>query len=157
FYEMIVLAPRLKAKGMVQLTGRPALELNDGEGVAVYSRSTVADHKAQLSALRFHTFDRDTQLSLLEITTPKKYEYQRIALLFVVRGAEVLYHNWNFERRYSSLQPDAEKPRYPVPQGFVIANHGPKRHLDSTVQFRLIHRFDILSWINSGVARFFVK
>jgi hypothetical protein len=156
-YTLTVLAPRLKARGVVQLPGGPEVDLGEGHGIAVHAYSDMADHKQALSQLRFHTFDQGTQMSLLEFTTPERYEYQRVALMLVTRGNEIVHHSCDYGRTFTSLELDPEKPNYPKPLGFRLTERSPAGSVSGDVTLRTIRRFDILSWLNSAVARFFVK
>jgi hypothetical protein len=60
---------RLKARATLQLPGGPVQDLGEGQGVALHAFSNVADYKLADSWMRFHTFDRDLQLSFYEFTT----------------------------------------------------------------------------------------
>jgi hypothetical protein len=157
FYDLTVLAPRLKAQGVLEFTDGPTIELRDGTGVALYVRSNMADHKQMLGLLRCHTFDGATQVSLMEFTAPEDYRYQRVGLLLIIRGSEVVYESYDYDRRYSALEPDPEDPHYPVPRGFVVSNHAGASGVQGEVKLRLIQRYDILDWVKSGIGRFFLR
>ena len=156
-FQMTYLAPRLRVKGRAQFRGQPEVELNDGVGIAIYSYSDTAEHKGAGSRLRFDSFDKDLQFSLLEIRRPKDAGEGRIGLLLLMRGGNIIHHGYTFERHYTGYHRDPEKPHYPIPNGFGFSNIGMGRRVAGDVRFRQIYRLDVLSWVNSGVVRFFAR
>ena len=76
--------------------------------------------------------------------------------MLVVRKGQVVYSGWDEGRRYTDLRVDPEKPRYPVPEGLELVNQGGSG-VQLEAHFRLLHRFDILDWVNSSLVRFVVR
>ena len=156
-FQMTYLAPRLRVKGRAQFRGQPEVELNDGMGIAIHSYSDTAEHKGAGSRLRFDTFDKDLQFSLLEIRRPKEVGEGKIGLLLLMRGGNIIHHAYTFVRHYTGYHRDPEKPHYPIPDGFKFSNIGMGRRVAGEVRFRQIYRLDVLKWVSSGLVRFLAR
>ena len=70
-FELTLVAPRLRCRGVLQLPGEPGLTLRDGWGIASHALSTLPDHLQALSTLALHTFDAPEQVSALAFAAPR--------------------------------------------------------------------------------------
>lgn len=157
FLDLALLAPRLRAHGMVQMPGQPAVTLRDGVGVALYRGTTVAERDRMVGALRFDSFQGDRQVSLFELTASKSRAHQRLAALLVLQGASIEYHATGFERQFIDVAREAEQPGYPLPGGFAFRHVAGDRRVVGQADLELLRRDDVLSFVNGGLTRFFAR
>ncbi len=157
FHELVVLAPRLKARGTAQFPGGPVIDLGEGTGVALRSYSNTADYKQAGSQFRFHTFDKDPQFSFVELTATEKIGGQRLGYLWVTRGADILAQSFDADRRFTTTRADPKSPHYPVAEGFVLADRGAAHAVTGEARLSLVRRDDLLDWLDSSVARLVVR
>jgi hypothetical protein len=157
FLDFAVIAPRLKVKGRAQITGEQPVELLDGVGIATHAYSNFAEFRQAVTWLRFETFDREIQVSLLEFRTPQPERFQRVPMILVFRRSELVYHSFDCDREYLGYDEDPEKPGYPVPKAFRFSSNGGGKLVRGDVQLRQIYRLDVLSWVKSGFIRWLAR
>ncbi|HLA76886.1 MAG TPA: hypothetical protein VJU18_04820 [Vicinamibacteria bacterium] len=157
FYDLTVLAPRLKARGSARFPGGPLLDLGEGVGVALRSYSNLADYQQAASVFRFHSFDPGVQLSLAEITTTAKHGSERLGFLWMVRGSRVVFRSYDVDRRFTLTRRDAAGPGYPVPQALTLGAGRPDPAVSGQAKLELRRRDDLLGWLDSALVRFVVR
>ncbi len=156
-YELVLLAPRLRVRGRVQFPGEPEKDLGSGTGVALRAFSDVADFELADVWLSLHTFDRATQVSLLEFTTTKRLGRKRIGVLFATRGGEIVLRKAVYERELLGLAKDPLSPGYPVPARIRLSAADTDGLLTGQVRLELRRRDDIIEWIGSRLLGLFVR
>ena len=157
FYDLTVLAPRLAARGTVQLPGEAPVELRDGYGIALHSYSNLDEQDQAVSWLQVHTFDSDVQISLWELTAPKEQGHQRVAISLLFEDDRLVMHNTGYDREFGDVQPDPESPHYPVPRRLTFSDESHDRVVRGEVTLHQRHRLELVDLINSGFVRFFVR
>lgn len=152
-FELTLLAPRLRCRGVLQLTGEPALTLRDGWGIASHALSTLPDHRQALSALALHTFDAPEQVSALAFAAPHGRGQESFGWLLVSRVGRPLEVVSHFERHWGGAVREAEPPNYLWPRSVQLASAGGPT-VQATISLLPIARFDLLSWIENALVRF---
>lgn len=157
FYDLTILAPRLSARGSIQMTGQPLVELQDGRGFAFHSYSNRDEQDQAVSWLQFHTFDSEIQISLWELSAPKEHDYQHVGVALLFEDGRLVRHHAGYRREYGDLQPDAESPHYPVPGSLTFSDEDHQASIYGEVTLDRIHRIELVDLINSRFVRFFVR
>lgn len=148
-FELAVLASRLRARGSVQLPGRPALELRDGWGVASRSRSTVPVHRQMLGSVALHTFDPSAQISLFALAPPEPG--QPFGWLLLVREPGTVEVTRAVERHWSGAVREDESPRYSTPRWLDLRTGSGLA--EAHVRLQPLARYDVLGWIQNRIVR----
>lgn len=165
WYEVNVIAPRLRVTGSIQLPGRERVELPEGRGMALHSVTNMSDDRLATSWLRIDTFDAADQISVFEMVTSHHYGSRNMG--FALRFADDRLVGWShrYGRRLLGTQPDPDKKRYLLADGVRFgAVEG--RRLDGSPEgidfrgeatLRLLNRSELLEFLNSAVLRFVLR
>ena len=150
FYDLTVPAPRLTARARFTPPGEAEIDLGEGAGLCVRAYSNTPDHDAT-AWFRLHTFDRELQLSLLEMTGSREQGYAHAGVLWVTRGRELLVRTSDPLRHFQDLQADAIGPFYPVPRSLRLSSAA--AGLSGEAALRLVRRDDLLDWVDNALVR----
>ena len=151
-FELTLLAPRLRCRGVLQLKGEPALELRDGWGIASHALSTLPDRLQAASTLALHTFDAPEQVSVLAFAAPRGRGQQSFGWLLVSRAGRPLQVVSRFGTRWGGALREGEPPHYLWPRSLELTAAG-GLPAQATIALTPIARFDILSWIDNALVR----
>jgi hypothetical protein len=153
-FELTLLAPRLRCRGVLQMPGEPALALRDGWGIASHALSTLPDHLQALSTLALHTFDAPEQVSALAFAAPRGRGQESFGWLLVSREGRPLEVVAHRGRRWGGAVREAESPHYLWPRSLQLTGEDGLQ-AGATVSLTPIARFDLLTLIENPVVRFF--
>jgi len=150
FYDLTIVAPRLRVRGTQIEPDGSRRDLGEGGGIMVHTRTNVADYDRALAMFGFHSFDEPAGLSFLEFTAARTRE--RLGLLLLIEDGHVRAWPGAIVREFAGLEPEAASPRYPIPTAFTLSGVD----LAGRASLRLLRRDDLLSQISSPLFRFIV-
>ncbi len=153
WYEMAILAPRVRATATLRLDGRPPVTLGGGGGIVLHSTATLADYNQALSVFRLHTFDKPVETSLISFLAPDGRNGTPVGWLLLMRDGQPPEIRRAADRQYSEFVKEREDPGYTSPRRVQIRGTG----VDTTVGLSLFARLDIVGWINSALGRFVAR
>jgi hypothetical protein len=152
-FELTLLAPRLRCRGVLQLPGEPALTLRDGWGIASHALSTLPDHLQAQSTLALHTFDAPEQVTALAFAAPRGRGRESFGWLLLSREGRPLEVVKHFGRLWGGAVREAEPPHYLWPRSLQLTGED-GRQGGAAVSLTPIVRYDLLTWIENPVVRF---
>jgi hypothetical protein len=124
WYDLTLVAPRLKASGSLELPNQEPVALENGRGTATHIVSNIPDNRQTVSVFRFDSFDASTEFSVYELTTTETHRFQRIGFLTTFQNDRIAIHSKDFTRKFPDLVPDSNYKDYLVPRSFTLDHTG---------------------------------
>ncbi len=151
-YDSVLLAPRMKAEGVLNLKGKK-LAIK-GQGLWDHSFSNIAPHKLAKRWLKFKYYDGDFTMLFTGLAEPSSGKDINRSWIWMGKGDKTLFHAMNPKVKYAD---EKEEGKYKVPQKILIRTKSGKRSLGVDIrQKKLLRRKDALMNL-SKVERFVVE
>ena len=155
WFQMTLFGPRFTSNGSLTFPGEEPISLTGGRGVAIHTRSNMADNKVAATSFRFDSFDSNVDISLFELITAPKYDNRRIRVLFLAEDGTEAVHTEGIKRTFFGFKPDPKKKSYLLPSRFVVEYENGEIAIEGRgdLELHVDGRLPMLSLLNSKATR----
>ena len=155
WFQLTLFGPRFRSNGSLTFPGEEPISLTGGRGVAIHTRSNMADNKVAATSFRFDSFDSELEISLFEYITAPKYDSRRIRILFLNDDGAEAVHTEGIQRTFFGFSPDPKKKSYLIPSRFILKYDNGETKLKGRgdLELHIDGRLPMLTLLNSKTTR----